>query len=625
MLHKSRANGVTNRQQKWLKLSWKVALPGILIVTFVLQVSIVLSLVGYLSYRSGQQAVQDLTDRLITNSSQRVTDKLTNSLATAQLANQLNSKAVLRGDLLLDLGQTKVQRQYLEQQLQTFDQLTEMNLVATPSGDYLGFWRPEPHTILGITKSAIDARTDPGYQQVIATKKTAWNIYPDRNLGSVVIAASQPLFEPNGRLGGVSTSHISLANIQVFLAQNPVSSTGQAFVIEKQSGLLVASSSSEQPVRLAADQSTQRLLATESHTPVIKTATQALQQQVGKLANIQKSQKFQWAIDQKLQFAQVVPFKPQPGLDWLVVVVVPESDMMVKINAGSRSTLWWCLAASLGIIALNVLISRWLAKPFKSLKKAFQKMVRGDFDYQIKTASLRELLMLATSVSSSQMNQMSKEIQRSRAQLEEYSKSLEQKVNDRTQALQQEVEQRQQAEAALQAANQELQNLAYLDGMTRIANRRRFDEQLQQEWFRMKRLQLPLSLILCDVDYFKQYNDTYGHQVGDECLCHIARALTAAARRSSDLVARYGGEEFVMLLPNTSLAGAREVASMIRLNIQNLQLQHRNSEVGAYVTASYGVASMIPDEHNDPAQLLLRVDKALYFAKRSGRDRIADS
>jgi diguanylate cyclase (GGDEF)-like protein len=249
-----------------------------------------------------------------------------------------------------------------------------------------------------------------------------------------------------------------------------------------------------------------------------------------------------------------------------------------------------------------------------------QKIAQGNFDDHVNSSGIREFSTLAI-----YFRKMSQEIQQSRSQLEEYSRSLEQQVSDRTQALQQEIKQRQIAEASLQIANQELQNLAYMDGMTHIANRRRFDEQLDQEWRRMKREHQPLSLILCDVDYFKQYNDTYGHQLGDECLCHIARAIVAAARRSADLVARYGGEEFVMLLPNTPLAGAKQVANSIQSNIKKLQLHHRNSDVSKYVTASYGVACMMPDDHNEPRQLLLRVDKALYYAKRSGRNRIADS
>jgi diguanylate cyclase (GGDEF)-like protein len=217
---------------------------------------------------------------------------------------------------------------------------------------------------------------------------------------------------------------------------------------------------------------------------------------------------------------------------------------------------------------------------------------------------------------------MSQEIQDSRQQLEDYSKSLEQKVEDRTQALQTEIQQRIDAETALQAANEELQRLAYLDGLTQIANRRHFDERLVQEWRRMQRQQLPLSLILCDVDYFKQYNDTYGHQAGDDCLRQVAVAISGAARRAADLTARYGGEEFVAILPNTSLDGALQVASAIQARIASLQLQHVNSPIDNYVTASFGVACTIPSNLNTPTELLYYVDCTLYQAKADGRNRI---
>jgi diguanylate cyclase (GGDEF)-like protein len=219
-------------------------------------------------------------------------------------------------------------------------------------------------------------------------------------------------------------------------------------------------------------------------------------------------------------------------------------------------------------------------------------------------------------------NLMSQEIQDSRQQLQDYSKSLEQKVEDRTQALQTEVQQRIEAETALQTANEELQRLAYLDGLTQIANRRHFDERLVQEWRRMQRQQLPLSLILCDVDYFKQYNDTYGHQAGDECLRQVAVAISGAARRASDLTARYGGEEFVAILPNTSLDGALQVATAIQARIASLQLQHVKSSIDNYVTASFGVVCTIPRDLSTPTELLYHVDRTLYQAKVDGRNRI---
>jgi diguanylate cyclase (GGDEF)-like protein len=218
---------------------------------------------------------------------------------------------------------------------------------------------------------------------------------------------------------------------------------------------------------------------------------------------------------------------------------------------------------------------------------------------------------------------MNQEIQQSRQQLEAYSRSLEAKVSERTQELQAEIQQRVNTEAALKAANQELECLAYLDGLTQIANRRLFDERLDQEWCRMQREQLPLSLILCDVDYFKQYNDTYGHQAGDDCLCSVAQAIASVTRRAADLSARYGGEEFVVLLPNTILGEALEVTKNIQTAIAQLKLPHSKSQVSQYVTASFGVTILIPSAALTPAELLLNADQALYQAKMAGRDRFA--
>jgi diguanylate cyclase (GGDEF)-like protein len=648
MQHKTRIGAIVHLVKKQPKPSWQVALPWMLIVPFILQVVAVVSLVGYLSYRNGQKAVEDLTDQLTDAFSKRVEQKLTSYLATARLANQLNSDALLRGDLNLNLEQSNAQREkYLWQQMQLFDNLAWINLGAEQSGDSMGIWRPGAHqdlqislanrstqhfgnyyatdqqgrrtTRLKIEKPAFDPRTRPWYKEATAAKQAIWtSIYPGFTPDTVFIAASQPLYAQTGQLVGVSATDISLSGIQSFLAHNPVSPAGQTFLMER-SGLLVASSSQEAPFRLVANQPPQRVSALASQTPLIQATAQALQQQVGNFSNLQQRQKFHFELDHRSQFVQVSSFTQQPGLDWVVVVVVPATDVMAQIYAGTKTTIGLCLLALLGVIVLNTLISRWLSQPIRGLSQASQKISQGDFDYQVQTSGIRELSTLAKS-----FNQMGQEIQQSRQQLEDYSRSLEQKISDRTQALQLEVQQRQAAEQALQVANQELQNLAYLDGLTQIANRRQFDDRLRQEWLRMKREQLPLSLILGDVDYFKQYNDTYGHQVGDECLRHVASAIAAAARRSSDLAARYGGEEFVVLLPNTPLAGARQVATMMQLNIQDLQLPHRNSAVSEYVTVSFGIASIIPGEDNSAEQLLLRVDKALYYAKRAGRDQIAD-
>jgi diguanylate cyclase (GGDEF)-like protein len=199
---------------------------------------------------------------------------------------------------------------------------------------------------------------------------------------------------------------------------------------------------------------------------------------------------------------------------------------------------------------------------------------------------------------------------------------LQQQLEEQNRLLKQEVRARLAAEAALKAANQELQRLAHLDGLTQVANRRGFDSCLAQEWRRMSREQQPLSLILCDVDFFKRYNDTYGHQAGDDCLCRIASAISTIISRPSDLVARYGGEEFVIILPNTPIQGAIHIAKEIQKGVRALELVHERSQVSDYVTLSIGITSVIPDADLSPMMLIAAADRALYKAKMDGRDRI---
>lgn len=178
------------------------------------------------------------------------------------------------------------------------------------------------------------------------------------------------------------------------------------------------------------------------------------------------------------------------------------------------------------------------------------------------------------------------------------------------------------AKLELESANRELQRLASLDGLTQIANRRCFDKQLQLEWERMSREKEPLSLILCDLDFFKLYNDTYGHQGGDECLKKMAAILKMSAHRGGDVAARYGGEEFAVILPETDLKGAMRVAESIRRKLREAGIPHAASSVSEFVTASIGVASVLPRVELCIKELIEQADRALYQAKLEGRDRI---
>jgi len=174
----------------------------------------------------------------------------------------------------------------------------------------------------------------------------------------------------------------------------------------------------------------------------------------------------------------------------------------------------------------------------------------------------------------------------------------------------------------LAIANQKLQELATTDGLTGIANRRQFDRVLMLEWRRLAREELPLSLIMFDIDFFKPYNDFYGHLGGDDCLRQVARAIASSAKRAGDLTARYGGEEFAVVMPNTSAAGANVVARKICDGIARLKLPHARSSIGPYVTLSCGIATVIPAAEASPDTLIRSADGALYQAKNEGKNRI---
>jgi diguanylate cyclase (GGDEF)-like protein len=187
--------------------------------------------------------------------------------------------------------------------------------------------------------------------------------------------------------------------------------------------------------------------------------------------------------------------------------------------------------------------------------------------------------------------------------------------------LQKEIDRRKRTEIALAQANYRFRQLASKDGLTGLANRRQFDQYLEQEWEQSIQKEEEISLILCDVDQFKNYNDTYGHPAGDGCLAQIAEAISRAVKRPQDLVARYGGEEFVLVLPNTSVAGAVQVAQDIQKEVRSKQIFHRTSTVDQYITVSLGICTMLATPQRSSIELLSAADQALYQAKQSGRNR----
>lgn len=241
---------------------------------------------------------------------------------------------------------------------------------------------------------------------------------------------------------------------------------------------------------------------------------------------------------------------------------------------------------------------------------ALQAVRQGAQDYLIKGQTSREVLIRSMNYAIERMHHLEK-IHQSEVRLHQINKKLAQQVKNRT--------------SELEYRNQELKKLflrATTDQVTGIANRYRLEDFMQREWGNAIRNQISVSVIMIDIDRFKLYNDTYGHQAGDICLRQVAQTINNTAKRSKDLVARYGGEEFIVVLSNISLDGAMMVAENIRSQVQGLSIPHATAEISDYVTISLGVSHLIPVIDSQVEHLILAADKALYLAKQNGRNRV---
>ncbi len=223
-----------------------------------------------------------------------------------------------------------------------------------------------------------------------------------------------------------------------------------------------------------------------------------------------------------------------------------------------------------------------------------------------------------------QLETKNRELQAALQSLSEFNQQLEARVEARTRELAAKNRELEAAYGELDHANRRLDFLANFDELTQIANRRHFNAYCERLWRWSAAQGRPLSLLLCDVDFFKRYNDRYGHPAGDACLKVVADVLAHSAQRQMDLVARYGGEEFAMILPNTDLVGAIAVGERLCQAMIGRQLPHEMSDAAPFVTLSVGVSCCLPEHHasRNFAQLLHAADEALYRAKQTGRNRV---
>ncbi|MEG4577478.1 ATP-binding protein [Microcoleus sp. N3A4] len=415
----------------------------VLIVPFVLQIFVAVGLVGYLSFKNGQKAVNKIADRLMAEVGSRVEQNLATYLIVPHQVNQINAAAIEIGTL--NLQDLPVLQRHFWRQLQIFDTLTFTGLgleqrdnlgaerldngsltlrvsTAASNYDFRTYTTNKSGEIGALlnNKTNFDPRTRPWYKAAVAAGKPTWSeIYSNTAGITAYLGASMPFYDKQGKLQGVLLTNINLSTLGQFLQSLEIGKNGQVFIIER-SGMLVATSTGERPFHaVKKDYGAERVKAIDSKNTFTKTTAQYLAANFNKFQSLKTSQSLEFDVRGKKQFLQVLPWQDDKGLDWLIVVVVPEADFMAQINANNTATILLCAAALIVAIIVGIITARWVTKPILSLNDAAKKIAKGEWGKSVIINRDDEVGELANS-----FNSMAAQLQVSFAELQALNTEL---------------------------------------------------------------------------------------------------------------------------------------------------------------------------------------------------------
>lgn len=600
----------------------KLSLRQILIASLVSQVLVAVGLMGYFSWRNGRQTVEALALRLsrevTSHTQQHIDDYLSIPVTFLNINQVLVDSSHLDLDNLQDLQSTFWQQTQINPQINTLyfgsetGDFVEIEMKDPPkllirNADTAPYWEiyrldQSGNKISLIETQKYDPRQRPWYIAAKEYNDLVWSpIYLFADPPVLGITPAIPLNDPDDdKIKGVMAIDLTLEEIGQFLNSLKIGDSGRVFIIEK-SGKMIATSTNNSLVRRGAE-GNERLHYLDSSNDLIKATGKFLENKSNNFQDTESLQQLIFKFRDSRHFVQATSLDSYTGLDWLVITVIPESDFSSYMRNNTYTTLSLSTLALISAIFLGAIANRWIIQSVtrvSSVAKAISHEEIVTIDEQPKIIELE--------IVTESLNSMASQLRTSAQNIESLESRWEKRVEETTRNLKQ--------------VNRELSRLANMDSLTQIYNRYHFDLALQQLWLEVIRERGAMSLILCDVDNFKLYNDTYGHLSGDECLRQVAQTISDSINRNQDIAARYGGEEFAVILPRTNAQGAMTVAQKIKDAINDLNIPHRTSTVGDRVTISCGVAHSYPSPNLSATSLIENADRALYQAKQQGRNR----